>query len=588
MIKFRYFLFIIFCLGLFFNSKATHNRAGEITYKWLYGYTYEIKITTYTNIGGINLADRCEDTLYFGDGTHTAVLRSNGPIGICSPAHDGAPLPNGTIKLNEYITTHTYAGPGNYKMSMEDPNRNVGIINIPNSVNQVFYIESFLVIPSFGLGNNSSPVLTFPPIDNGCVTQCFYHNPGAYDIDGDSISYELTTCRGNFGSTCPGYSYPATGSGIFNVDSLTGTLKWCSPQLQGEYNIAMLIKEWRLDNSGNYFLIGYVLRDMQVDVGSCNNYPPQIMFNNLDTCIVAGTNFTNTIAANDLNGDYITISANGGPFAFTLNPSSFISTPSTSITSGTFNLNTTYSHIRRMPYQVTVKVKDNNSVISLVHFKTFNVKIIPNAPLNLTTYSSNNYILLKWNKPTNYSLVGANSFLKYKVFRKNGLSNWTPSNNETNPPAYTGFSYIGSTSNNINDTLFYDYIVGNSFTPGEDYSYVVVTQYADGSCSYVSNISSNQIFVGIKEFSLDNFQIKIFPNPIYQNFTVRFNRNSNELFTIDLVDITGRKIKTFINNESLTKENLFQFNLENINQGIYFLKITGNQNTNITKKIIKQ
>ena len=157
MFKVRYLLFTILCLGFFFASKATHNRAGEITYKWKFGYTYEIKVTTYTNINGSNLADRCEDTVYFGDGTRAVVLRSNGmPTSNCTGGFDGLPL-NLNIKLNEYVTTHTYPGPGNYKISMEDPNRNAGVINLPNSVNQVFYIESFLVIPSFGSQKNSSP-----------------------------------------------------------------------------------------------------------------------------------------------------------------------------------------------------------------------------------------------------------------------------------------------------------------------------------------------------------------------------------------------------------------------------------------------
>lgn len=73
MFKARYYLFIIFCIAFFSNAKATHNRAGEITYKWLYGYTYQIKVTTYTKIGP-NVADRCEDTVYFGDGDRKSVV----------------------------------------------------------------------------------------------------------------------------------------------------------------------------------------------------------------------------------------------------------------------------------------------------------------------------------------------------------------------------------------------------------------------------------------------------------------------------------------------------------------------------------
>lgn len=587
MLKSKYYLLIIFCLGLFISSKATHNRAGEITYKWLNGFTYQIKITTYTNIGSANLADRCEDTVYFGDGSSAVVIRSNGPIGICSPSHDGVPITS-NIKLNEYITTHTFPGPGNYKMSMEDPNRNAGIMNIPNSVNQVFYIESFLVIPAFGSGKNDSPVLTFPPIDNGCVGKCFYHNPGAYDIDGDSLSYELTNCRGNLGAICPGYSYPATGSGIYAIDSLNGTLTWCTPQLQGEYNLAMIIKEWRLDDGGNYFLVGSVLRDMQVTVGTCNNNNPYIIINNIDTCIVAGTTLTNTVLANDPDNDILNMQANGGPFAVASPIATFSSPQGSAPVPGIFTWNTTNTHIRRLPYQITIKAQDNDPTISLVHFKTFNVKILPDAPRYLISITANNSaILLNWHKPTNHALSGTNPFLRYRVYRKTGALNWIHSNNETVPPAYTGFTYIGSTSNNIADTLFYDYNSGNPFIDSLTYSYVVLSEYTDGATSYVSNIAMDQFFVGIKELSLKNSDIKISPNPITDNFTITFNQNYNELFTIDLFDVSGRKIKTFINNESLSKQNSIQLKLDNINQGIYFLKITGNYNTNITKKIIK-
>ena len=77
------------------------------------------------------------------------------------------------------------------------------------------------------------------------------------------------------GASCPGYTYPSFGAGgTYNINSRTGTLTWCTPQQQGEYNLAFLIKEWRKKDDGTYFLIGYVLRDLQVDVGTCNNNPP--------------------------------------------------------------------------------------------------------------------------------------------------------------------------------------------------------------------------------------------------------------------------------------------------------------------------
>lgn len=492
MFKVRYYLFIYFVVGLFFTSNATHNRAGEITTKWLYGYTYQIKVTTYTNIGGANLADRCEDTVYFGDGTRAIVLRSNNPVGVpcngsCSPACDGLPLPGGTIKLNEYVTTHTYSGPGAFKISMEDPNRNAGVVNIPYSVNQVFYIESLLIIPFFGSVKNSSPILTFPPIDDGCVGKCFEHNPGAYDIDGDSLSYELTTCRGNNGNTCPGYSYPATGGGTYNVNARTGTLTWCAPQEQGEFNLAMIIKEWRKDDDGAYFLIGYILRDLQVTVGSCTNNQPVIHPIN-DTCVVAGSIIKKIITATDPDFDILTLEANGGSFNVTPLASTFSSAPSSSPASGIFTWQTSCSHIRKTPYQVTIKVKDGQSNASLVDFKTFSIKIVPPAPLNLIATPLGTNIKLKWTKPSCHLTTG-NKIESYYIYRKDDCLPWAHTNCEVGVPASSGFTRIGYTTN-INDTTFIDTNNGNGLSQGTNYSYLVVAVYSDLSESYASNQSN--------------------------------------------------------------------------------------------------
>src|SRR5690606_33024335 len=99
------------------------------------------------------------------------------------------------------------ANAGTYLIRVGDPNRNVGVYNIPNSQDQPFYIEALLVINNF-TGANTSPQFNYAPIDKACKGKCFYHNPGAYDPDGDSLSYELTVCRGSGGVPVAGYSYP--------------------------------------------------------------------------------------------------------------------------------------------------------------------------------------------------------------------------------------------------------------------------------------------------------------------------------------------------------------------------------------------
>ncbi|MCK7532596.1 MAG: hypothetical protein MZV63_16970 [Marinilabiliales bacterium] len=59
---------------------------------------------------------------------------------------------------------------------------------------------------------------------------------------------------------------------------------WDTPVMQGEYNIAFVIDEWR-----NGVKIGSVTRDMQIEILACNNNPPVIVAVD-DTCVTAGDN----------------------------------------------------------------------------------------------------------------------------------------------------------------------------------------------------------------------------------------------------------------------------------------------------------
>ncbi|HOY48074.1 MAG TPA: hypothetical protein PK281_01660, partial [Flavobacteriales bacterium] len=194
---------LLLLFGLLLSSvlQATHNRAGEITYRHLGGFQYEATIITYTKSD--SPADRPDLGISWGDGSVDTIPRINGSgMGeLVAPS----------IKKNIYVGVHTYPGPSIYTLSFEDPNRNGGLVNIPNSVNIPFYVSTQLVINPF-LGVNNSVQLLNPPIDEACAGQIFIHNPGAFDPDGDSISYRMVDCRGEDGLIIPGFSQPQASS----------------------------------------------------------------------------------------------------------------------------------------------------------------------------------------------------------------------------------------------------------------------------------------------------------------------------------------------------------------------------------------
>lgn len=455
----RSLILILFFSFITLNSFATHMRAGEITYIWKSGLTYEVTIVTYTYT--LSPADRPYYDISWGDGKISTINRN-----------EKIDLPNDVSK-NIYVGQHTYPGADTYIISLEDPNRNGGVINIPSSINTPFYIETKLVINPF-LGVNNSPILLNSPIDMGCVNTPFIHNPGAYDVDGDSISYKLTICKTEDGQEIKGYSIP-TSSNSFSMDPISGDLLWDSPLLIGEYNVAFLIEEWRYGQ-----LIGSTMRDMQIEITVCDNKPP-IIANINDTCILAGTLLEFNIVATDPDtGDIITLSATGGPFQVATNPAVFVTTNGINMVTSTFSWNTTCEHVKKQPYTVTVKAKDNSYPAKLTDFETFMITVVAPPPENVTATPIGNNIIVKWNKSPCLNAIG------YKIYRKNGLSGFVPDHCETGVPSYTGYVLVGE-KNNINDTIFTDSNSGAGLIHGIEYCYIVIAYFIDDAESYASN-----------------------------------------------------------------------------------------------------
>lgn len=451
---------ILIVFFIFFTGKtfATHQRAAEITFRYISGLTYEFTLVTYTYTP--SPADRPEIVLYWGDASYTNVSRI-----------EKINLPNDLSK-NVYISQHTFPAPGNYIIYMLDPNRNAGVINIPNSVNIPMYVETELIINPF-IGNNNSPLLLNPPIDRACVGQPFMHNPGAYDIDGDSLSYRLIYCKGIDGIDIPGYSYPH--GNVFNINPYTGDLLWDSPQMEGEYNIAIIIEEWRKG-----IKIGSVIRDMQVLVLACNNHPPLINVI-IDTCLVAGKSLAFNVIATDIDvGDRLTLTATGGPLDLSNSPAEF-SQPSYGIgsVSSMFSWQTTCLHVKRQAYQMFFKAIDNSSPVNLVAYKTVNIRVVGPSPKNLSANPLGNSIKLLWNRSECSNAVA------YDIYRHNGYIGYIPGYCETGVPAYTGYEKVGSTLS-ILDTNFTDNNNGIGLIHGIDYCYMVVAIYPDGAESYAS------------------------------------------------------------------------------------------------------
>lgn len=449
------------------TAQATHNRAGEIRYTHLSGYTYQVEIITFTKES--SPADRPWLKIKWGDE----------PAGILDNELDSLersymdPTAGNDIQENRYVGTHTYGGAGTFVIVVEDPNRNGGVNNLPGSINQIFCISSTIIISPF-TGHNNSVILNNLPVQDACLNVPWVHNPAAYDPDGDELVYSLVPCMGNDCIPIAGWQTPsnwtASTSDSFTIDPTNGDITWSVPLFAGEYNIAIQIEEYRYGE-----LVGRVIRDMQITVVTCNNNPP-VIADLPDYCVEAGDFLQFFVTATDPDGDDVDLAAYGGPMTGVEHPASF--QPNI----GGFTWNPQCEEVRNQPYTVVFQAVDDGYV-NLADVESVNIKVVAPRVENPTAEANGNSIALNWDvNPCNDIFDDfSGGQVKYQIYRRANEYGFTPSDCELGVPEYTGYLYLGETQG-INSTSYVD----NSVQYGGVYCYMVVTVWPDGAESYAS------------------------------------------------------------------------------------------------------
>ncbi|NOZ47889.1 MAG: gliding motility-associated C-terminal domain-containing protein [Chlorobi bacterium] len=450
-------------------SFATHNRAGDITYEQLSELTYRITLITFTSIAPGVVADRPQLEIKFGDNTSQWVNRI-----------EKIDLPN-YYRRNKYVVDHTFPGPGSYRIYMEDPNRNDGVANIPNSVTIPFSVHTTLEINP-AIGYNNSPILLNPPVDLFAVDELFIYNPAAFDPDGDSLSYKLIPCTGENGDPIPNYRLPEASDTIY-IDPLTGDFVWDKPTISGIFNIAILIEEWR-----DGIRIGSIDRDIQLETKVTDNDPPVISVIS-QTCVKATDTLMFNVNATDVNNDMITLSGLGGPFLVD-SPAYFPEKTGIGSVYDRFTWETECLHVRKQPYLVVFRAKDNDPDLSLVDNKDVYIHIISPPVENVILEPTNNSIKISWNKAICTEAEG------YFIYRKNSSINYIPGICDVGLPDSLDFELI-ATITDLNDTIYIDNNNEEGLNQGFSYCYYITTFYDDGGESYASEEECTALVRGI-------------------------------------------------------------------------------------------
>jgi hypothetical protein len=485
------FAFIVGFLLNFSNVIASHLRAGEITVTRI-GCTdrFSITVTVYIDSeSGVRFGGE-DDWLDFGDGDRRLI-----------PEINTIPRPDlgKNMGMAVYNVYHVYSTASSYIISYSEPFRNDRVVNMSASGATNFYIETMVSIdPSLGC-NENLPELAVPPIDKGCVGSTFFHNPYAFDRDGDRLTFELAVPKGVNGNVVRDYRDPnnkefyqnyalgneeKNGEPTFFIHPTEGTLTWDAPGLAGEYNVAFVIIEWRKDRAGVWRKLGSVTRDMQIIIGDCMNNRPDLIVP-ADVCVVAGDVVEATIFGTDPDGDDVKLEAFSEILYFTNSPATYtprppMYQPSTPQAQLQFQWQTSCDHVKEESYQVVFKITDNSPEgTNLVTFRTWRIKVVAPAPVWISaTLEPDGRATVSWE---NYICDNADSI---EVWRKVAGTDFTPANCRTGMPDELG--YVLMAKQKLAASSEY---MDSNLAPGAVYCYRLVATFPGpkGGESYVSD-----------------------------------------------------------------------------------------------------
>jgi hypothetical protein len=355
-------------------------------------------------------------SLSWGDGTISRVAISNNADNNGDGHPDGTPVDENFIKYI-YSGSHTYATMARYLLSVENPNRDHGIINVnfPNSISVPLYTESEITLIE-DYEHNHLPVLLETPTNYAFIGQQYLHLPNAFDLDDDSLVYELVVPKQ--GPNDPVPNYFGIGS-LATIDAETGIFSFLFDQA-GVYTFAIQVSSYR-----NGALMDRVVRDMKIVLEYTDGQNDRPSFQlNTPLVVIQEVSVGDTVRfqaiAQDDNTTLPAVRATSGLFDYYANPASI----NIDLAVADFEWIVREEHVRTQLYPVVIRAKDDGYVFGYANFALVRYRVngAPTSTKDLTKahtlvlYPNPTRDWLRVDRP--FSLLGET--ITYQIFTHDG------------------------------------------------------------------------------------------------------------------------------------------------------------------------
>ncbi|MFN0203203.1 MAG: HYR domain-containing protein [Bacteroidia bacterium] len=383
-------LFLLF-MTLALSSQASHMMGVDLSYQCVSGNTYKIILRFYRDCSGIGAPGSVNINIR--SATCGYNLNVNAPqVGpavnvsaVCqqqlgNTTCNGGGLPG--VQQFTYIANYTLpAACTDWKFSWSDCCRNGTINTINGPGGAAMYVEAML--NNVAAPCNNSPTFTALPVPYMCVNQLMNYNHGAFEPDGDSLTYQMiapqTSAAANVNFLAAynaNYPIATTPANNFAFSTVTGQMTF-TPALVQRGVCAVRVYEYR-----NGIMVGYVSRDIQmvvincgananVTINSLQNLSGGLVVgaNSLQVCAGSTVSFTTT-ASDPNQATVIGMSSNNG---VAIPGSTFTVSAGNNPKVGTFTWTTNANSVGF--YAFTITVTDNNCPIPSTQVVGFTINV---------------------------------------------------------------------------------------------------------------------------------------------------------------------------------------------------------------------
>lgn len=249
-----------------FQASASHLISGNFTYEFISQSgnqrTYKINLYLFRDVTGVNLPNTAyinykkanQSTIYNLSLSQASITT---PTNTCNS--------NISYAVHKYSTNVTLDASSVYDFAYSVCCRPMNVSNLSNPSSQSIYLTTRIVTsrPSGRQFNNSVE------FDNRIMAAPL-NTPSSFvlnypDVDGDSLSYEITNVKGGASNTmtpanvayATGYSNaaPLGPNGSLIIDSITGTMMAESSAQQNAV-VSIRVTEWDKDTAGTFKFMG--------------------------------------------------------------------------------------------------------------------------------------------------------------------------------------------------------------------------------------------------------------------------------------------------------------------------------------------